>query len=222
MEAEFNTFHLHKSKMLLSLGTLRKIIFLYFAIMSCILITSYLFQYIALELSPFTPGLRSGHEWFDKIKGSCDNVRVEAAILQNPPENTIAGHGYAATCYGLAGKLDKAREWINNLPSSQQYEAAMIIFNVAHPIADSGDDASSGPMMELVIEFQPNNYMALYHAGMSEYILGDYINSKKNLSKFHELYDTGDIFSQRGKAVLLALETGKMLPVETVKGFTLE
>ena len=46
------------------------------------------------------------------------------------------------------------------------------MFEIGHPVADAGDDKSAGPIMELVVEFCPNHYMALYHAGASEFALG--------------------------------------------------
>ena len=61
---------------------------------------------------------------------------------------------------------DHRRTW----PPSDRAGAANVLFEVAHPVADAGDDRASGPMMELVLEYWPNNYMALYHAGMSEYL----------------------------------------------------
>ena len=85
-------------------------------------------------------------------------------------------------------RIDQARAVIERLPARDRSYAAAIVFGVGHPVADAGDDKSAGPIMELVIEFQPDNYMALYHAGMSEYVLGQPDPAAKHLRRFLELY----------------------------------
>lgn len=49
------------------------------------------------------------------------------------------------------------------MPKKQQEKAAGIVFRIGHPVADAGDDESAGPIMNLVVKYQPWNYMALYH-----------------------------------------------------------
>ena len=44
---------------------------------------------------------------------------------------------------------------IDRLPARDRSYAAAIVFGVGHPVADAGDDRSAGPIMELVIEFRP-------------------------------------------------------------------
>jgi hypothetical protein len=56
--------------------------------------------------------------------------------------------------------------------------------------------------MRLVLRYWPNNYMALYHAGMSEYVLGDAVQGRAHLVAFLGLYHVDDGFTQRAKAVL--------------------
>jgi hypothetical protein len=96
----------------------------------------------------------------------------------------------------LAGKIDRARSLIANLPPSYQQPAAEIVFYVGHPVADAGDDNSAAPIMRLVIEFSPLNAMALYHAGVSEYSLGQEAASKRHLQRFLELYQQQDGWRQ--------------------------
>jgi len=218
-QREFSEFEPNSKLVICTLSGLRQTLALYLGIVFCTL-------FISSVLTSTRSGgqmFNSGNSWFENMKGSCDAMRVESAIAQNPPTNDSTGIGFAATCYGLAGKIDKARDMINRLSTSgERFQAASIVFGVAHPIADRGDDASSGPMMELVIEYQPGNYMALYHAGMSEYILGDHASSLKNLKGFLEIYKAQDGWTQRGQTVVEALESGKPLPIDMVKGFTLE
>ena len=67
-------------------------------------------------------------------------------------------------------------------------------------MADAGDDESAGPIMRLVVEYQPENYMALYHAGMSEYILGHTDLARTHLQRFLAIYHprTGGAPTPRG------------------------
>jgi lipoprotein NlpI len=46
--------------------------------------------------------------------------------------------------------------------------------------------------MQLVVEFQPNNYMALYHAGMSWYAVGNPQIARRHLVEFLRQYDVQD------------------------------
>ena len=79
------------------------------------------------------------------------------------------------------------------------------MFEVAHPVADAGDDRSAGPIMELVIQYWPNHYMALYHAGMSEYALGQPALAKKNLTAFLSYYHINDGWTRNARNVLARL-----------------
>ena len=80
--------------------------------------------------------------------------------------------------------------------------AAGIVFAVGHPVADAGDDASAGPIMRLVVEYQPENYMALYHAGISEYMLGEMDFARTHLTRFLELYTPEDGWRSNAREVL--------------------
>ena len=84
---------------------------------------------------------------------------------------------------------------------------AAIVFDVGHPVADAGDDRSAAPIMELVIDYWPNHYMALYHAGMAEYMLGQRDLATKNLTEFLRLYYENDGWRANGIAVLQRLRS---------------
>jgi hypothetical protein len=56
--------------------------------------------------------------------------------------------------------------------------------------------------MELVIEYQPDNYMALYHAGMSEYVLGQPGPAAEHLRRFLQLYSSPDGWRSNAVEVL--------------------
>jgi thioredoxin-like negative regulator of GroEL len=133
-------------------------------------------------------------------------VEVEAWHQWSPPPSTDQGAGYSAACYALAGKIDRARELILTVPQEDQWRAAGIVFNVAHPVADAGDDQSAGPIMELVLESWPNHYMALYHAGMSSYTLGERERARTHLQEFLRHYNQNDGWRSNALTVLGYLE----------------
>lgn len=147
----------------------------------------------------------SGQEWFAAIKPYCNAVEVELAQRNRPAPATLDGHGYSAACFALGGKLELARTAIDRLPRSDRPAAASIVFEVAHPVADAGDDRSAGPIMELVIEYIPDHYMALYHAGMSEYALGQMALARTHLKSFLSFYHADDGWTHNAREVLARL-----------------
>ncbi|HEX5072483.1 MAG TPA: hypothetical protein VFW03_04750 [Gemmatimonadaceae bacterium] len=148
----------------------------------------------------------SGAQWFAAMKPYCNQVEVDVRERYSPPPGTSEGAGYAAACFALAGKIDRARQIIEGIAPSDRASAANVLFAVAHPVADAGDDRASGPMMELVLEYWPNNYMALYHAGMSEYSLGQRMLAEKHLQAFLQMYTVADYFHENAEKALRALD----------------
>jgi len=140
--------------------------------------------------------------WFARIKPFCNAVEVDVQQQYLPPPAGTEGAGYSAACYALAGKIDRARQAIEALSSDQRPQAAGIVFAVGHPVADAGDDASAGPIMRLVVEYTPENYMALYHAGISEYMLGEMDFARTHLTRFLELYRSEDSWRANAREVL--------------------
>jgi hypothetical protein len=140
--------------------------------------------------------------WFARIKPFCNAVEVEVQQRHLPPPSGSDGAGYAAACFALAGKIDRARQTIDALPPGDRAQAAGIVFEVGHPVADAGDDASAGPIMRLVVEYQPRNYMALYHAGISEYMLGHLDYARSHLERFLQLYTAEDGWRSNAREVL--------------------
>jgi hypothetical protein len=136
------------------------------------------------------------------MKQFCNAVEVEVQQQYTPPPEGTEGAGYSAACYALAGKIERARETIDRLDSSDRPTAAGIVFNVGHPVADAGDDESAGPIMRLVVEYQPDNYMALYHAGISEDILGHADLARTHLERFLAIYKAEDGWRANARTVL--------------------
>jgi tetratricopeptide (TPR) repeat protein len=147
-----------------------------------------------------------GQAWFAAMKPYCNAVEVELAQRQHPAPPSLEGQGFSAACYALGGKLDAARTVIDRLEGADRSRAAGIVFDVAHPVADAGDDRSAGPIMELVVDYWPNHYMALYHAGMAEFALGQSALAKQNLRAFLSYYHENDGWTRNARETLARLE----------------
>jgi len=141
-------------------------------------------------------------QWYAAIKPFCNAVEVVLAQRRHPAPGTVEGRGFSAACYALGGKVDSARAIIDRLPAADRQRAAGIVFEVAHPVADAGDDRSAGPIMELVVDYWPNHYMALYHAGMAEYALGQTALARSHLLAFLSYYSADDGWRRNARDVL--------------------
>ena len=133
-----------------------------------------------------------GAIWFRRMKPYCNSVEIDVMRRNAPAPKTVDGAGYEAACYALAGRIDNARRIIDALSPRNRRRAAGIVFEVGHPVADAGDDRAAGPIMELVIDYRPKHYMALYHAGMAEYMLGQRDLATRNLTDFLRIYNQSD------------------------------
>ena len=152
---------------------------------------------------PADPVTFSGPEgWFRRIKPLCNTLEVELAVRTSPPPGTVEGAGYAAACYALAGRIESARTLISALDPADRWKAAGIVFDIGHPIADAGDDRSAGPIMGLVVEFWPQHYMALYHAGMANATIGETRLARQQLEQFLKLYHQSDGWRSNALQVL--------------------
>jgi hypothetical protein len=87
------------------------------------------------------------------------------------------------------------------------------VFDVAHPVADAGDDRSAGPIMEMVVDYWPNHYMALYHAGMAEYMLGQRDLARHSLQEFLKYYHEADGFTSNARTVLSRMSEAEAPPI---------
>jgi hypothetical protein len=140
--------------------------------------------------------------WFQRLRPFCNSLEVETAMRNSPAPNNLEGTGYGATCWALAGKIDRARETLLTLPAANRYRAVGIVFAVAHPIADMGNDLAAGPIMELTVEFWPNHYMALYHAGASRFELDQRDEAREYLTRFLENYSQDDGWTGSARSML--------------------
>jgi thioredoxin-like negative regulator of GroEL len=154
---------------------------------------------------PLASASADAAEWFRRAKPYCNAVEITVLQRQVSPPATLAGAGFHAACFALAGKVDDARRIIDALPATDRHRAAGIVFDVGHPVADAGDDRSAAPIMEMVIDYWPNHYMALYHAAMAEYMLGQRDLARRNLTEFLRLYSENDGWRSNGIEVLRRL-----------------
>jgi hypothetical protein len=157
------------------------------------------------QRTPSTTG-SSAAEWFRRARPYCNAVEVATVQRGSPAPATAEGAGYEAACFALAGRIDDARRRIDALPTGQRVYAAAIVFATGHPVADAGDDRSAGPIMELVIDYWPDHYMALYHAGMAEYMLGQHALARKNLTAFLQIYQQPDGWRNNAMEILKRLD----------------
>lgn len=145
-----------------------------------------------------------GEEWFRRVKPYCNSVEI-GFVRGMPAPAGVDGAGFEAACFALAGRIDDSRRIIDRLSADDRARAAGIVFEVGHPIADAGDDRAAGPIMELVVDYWPNHYMALYHAGMAEYMLGQSALARKNLEAFRRIYNENDGWRSNADDVLRRL-----------------
>jgi hypothetical protein len=144
-------------------------------------------------------------EWFRRARPYCNAVEITVLQRQVSPPSTLEGAGFHAACFALAGTIDDARRIIDALPATDRPRAAGIVFDVGHPVADAGDDRSAAPIMELVVDYWPTHYMALYHAAMAEYMLGQHDLARRNLGEFLRLYNANDGWRSNGIEILRRL-----------------
>lgn len=149
--------------------------------------------------------LAEAQQWFEQARGFCNPVDVETRMRWQPSPKTEEGVTYRAACFALAGKIDRAREAIESLPPSNRYHAAGVVFAVGHPAADAGDELAAGPLMELVVEYWPNHYMALYHAGAAAFQRGDLAPAADYLQRFLDTYTQQDGWTESARKMLAAI-----------------
>lgn len=141
-------------------------------------------------------------DWFTAVKPYCNTVEAKATIQRTPPPEDWWGNAHAAACLALGGLTEDARVRIAALSPDKQWQAAGVVFDAAHPVADGGDELAAGPMMELVVEFWPNHYMALYHAGSARYQQGDFAEARAFLESFLRHYDQEDGWTEAARGML--------------------
>jgi tetratricopeptide (TPR) repeat protein len=148
----------------------------------------------------------TGERWFTEMRAYCNPVDVATRISWTPAPLTTEGTQYEAACWALAGRIDEARAALLRLPADEQWRGAGVVFGAGHPAADAGDELAAGPLMELVVEFWPNHYQALYHAGAAAYERGEHSRARGYLTRFLKEYPMED--GWRSSALEMLAEIG--------------
>lgn len=146
---------------------------------------------------PATPA-----EWYRRIEPSCTPSDVRLAVDLNRPPAGTSGTGYEAACFAVAMDMPKARALILGLPEQDRLQAVSVLFNVAQDMVDRGQEMPAGPLMELVLEFWPNHYVALFEAGATRFAIGDYPHARTYLQRFLEVYAPDDQRTQRAQRMM--------------------
>jgi hypothetical protein len=160
--------------------------------------------------SPPTPAPTSGERpnpeeaaaWFQTAQASCTLEGIDDLMAADPPPRTLEGTWYEAACLALAARVGDARRTIDRLPDGERGRAADVVFAAGHPRADQGDELGVGPLMELVVEYRPDQYMALYHAGSAAYLRGDERAVRRYLGHFMEVYGFEDGWRSNARIML--------------------
>jgi len=126
--------------------------------------------------------------WFEVIQPHCTPSEVTLATDLNRPPEGVEGTGYKAACFALARAVPRARALLLGLPQEDRIRGASLVYEVAQGLAADGRHDSAGPLMELVLEFWPNHYLALYEAGRARFASGDFDVAQGYLGRFLEVY----------------------------------
>jgi len=144
----------------------------------------------------------NGAEWLQAVRQQCTPDEVTATLRAQPAPATEEGAMHEAACLALAGQVDEARRVIEGLPQDLRFHAAGVVFNAGHPAADAGNELAAGPLMEVVVDYWPNHYMALYHAGASSFERGDYRKARGYLDRFLVEYTAQDGWTSSARSML--------------------
>ena len=147
-------------------------------------------------------GPANSADWLASMRPYCNAVDVETRLAWSPAPEGAEGTMHEAACLALAGRTDDARARLLTLSAEDQWKGAGVVFEVGHPAADAGDDVAAGPLMELVVEFWPNHYMALYHAGAARFEAGDAPRARDYLERFLREYKIEDGWRSNALAML--------------------
>lgn len=72
-------------------------------------------------------------------------------------------------------------------------------------------------MMQLVADYVPTHYMALYHAGVADYMLGERAAARRHLEAFLKLYQNDDGWRSNAIGTLQILNDPTKVEVEPLR-----
>ena len=147
-----------------------------------------------------------GAAWFARVRERCNSLQVRGVLADTPPPASIDGAAFAAACASIAGDLRLAQKQIAPFPKDQHAYGVWPAFEIAHRMADKRPkDPAVAAIMRFVLDSWPDNYMALYHAGIAEFAAGDVPRATKHLQGFLKLYSKRDGFSTTATNALAEL-----------------
>jgi len=150
-----------------------------------------------VEPPPATP-----EAWFERVRLRCTPAEVRLTTDLLPPPEGVEGTGYEAACFALAGKIPDARALLLGLPEDERIQGATQVYDVARSLAGQGRHDAAGPLMELVLEFWPNHYLALYEAATARYRSGDITGARTFLERFLEVHMEHDALEVEARRML--------------------
>lgn len=148
------------------------------------------------------PPAATPQEWFERIRSRCTPADVRLATDLTPPPPGVEGVGYKAACFALARKITDARALLLSLSEDNRIEGATQVYDVAQDFGVKGRHDVAGPLMELVLEFWPNHYLALYEAGRARYVSGDFSGARSFLERFLEVHEGHDDLEVEARRML--------------------
>jgi len=161
-------------------------------------------QVVTSAPQPESPALPA--EWFESVEARCTSS--EARIITDlwPPPLSPEGTAYEAACFALAEDILMARALILGLPEESRTMAAGILFDVTDATHDPIGTKAAAPLLELVLEFWPNHYPALFYAGSVRYSTGDLAGATPLLERFLESYGPDDDWSSDARRMLDSIQ----------------
>lgn len=157
---------------------------------------------VFLEAPKVVPRAATAPDWFAEVRPRCTPADVRLATDLNPPPAGVEGVGYKAACFGIARQIPTARSLLLSLPEGDRIPAATVVYEVAEALASEGRHDVAGPLMELVLEFWPDHYMALYEAGTARFVTGDGPGAHGLLARFLEVYRDEDTLTANARNMM--------------------
>lgn len=144
--------------------------------------------------------------WFELVRGSCSAQEIDRRLAANPAPQGDAGAAFSAGCFALAGKTERAHELMETIPPDRRAQAAKRLLEAVRSDADGFADPSSAGLLELLLEYAPDDVDALYRSGMAEIAGGDAKTAERRLRRFLDLAGAAD--PRRSKAIAKLSDLG--------------
>ena len=140
--------------------------------------------------------------WFEALRARCTPVDARLATDLNPPPAGAEGTGYKAACYALAGQVPTARALLLGLPDEERPDGVGPVRDVTRELSAEGRHDQAGALAELVLEFWPDDEVALYEAGLGRWASGDRTGARVYLERFLERHAADDEWSENAREML--------------------